>query len=115
MRISDWSSDVCSSDLGTGRAVAIRRTWRRGVAETAHSTAAAGADARDLKPLSCARERGWGEGVPVCRAAQAKSGLSPGTAGIPPPPAGEVLIWGGVSSAPSHQENTLDPTPSPNQ
>src|SRR3546814_2425368 len=57
---------------GTGRAVAIRRAWRRGVAETAHSTAAAGADARDLKPLSRARERGWGEGVSGCRATQAE-------------------------------------------
>src|SRR3546814_18066404 len=27
MRISDWSSDVCSSDLGASRQAIARRTW----------------------------------------------------------------------------------------
>src|SRR3546814_7762345 len=29
MRISDWSSDVCSSDLRHGAELASRRRWRR--------------------------------------------------------------------------------------
>src|SRR3546814_12061041 len=30
MRISDWSSDVCSSDLWTGRRRALRGEWEAG-------------------------------------------------------------------------------------
>src|SRR3546814_2638611 len=38
MRISDWSSDVCSSDLGAGK-TALRQAqgkWEKGVVETMH-------------------------------------------------------------------------------
>src|SRR3546814_8801146 len=54
MRISDWSSDVCSSDLPPGKA-----TWKRSRATTRTSSLsddsrpAASPRGVDLEPLSC--------------------------------------------------------------
>src|SRR3546814_10478855 len=49
MRISDWSSDVCSSDLPPGSSPPVTSTWRQ---PSAHSAAAA-----LLRSVACGTRR----------------------------------------------------------
>src|SRR3546814_10057544 len=75
MRISDWSSDVCSSDLNTadddaGHALRLRRRGRAIVRRAARTQTA-----RELRPRTCEdRKAGAGRG----RALGPRRGLSRG-------------------------------------
>src|SRR3546814_3143219 len=57
MRISDWSSDVCASDLGAERYAAMEQLWSAG-GSTAQSYAAMVATARAAAALSPSTETG---------------------------------------------------------
>src|SRR3546814_9444964 len=70
MRISDWSSDVCSSDLSCGRSP----DW-----SLPHNLAAAASCAR-RKPCPCHRSRHWlcsGHGTSAHTMMRCRSGRSP--------------------------------------
>src|SRR3546814_14652117 len=63
MRISDWSSDVCSSDLGEVRARAegfAREQWNRGerIVEKAAEAAKVEAERQGLTPEGMAKKAG---------------------------------------------------------
>src|SRR3546814_6299636 len=68
MRISDWSSDVCSSDLGTRRASA-KRTGSRAVGQCAAPARARHMTSAPNQPISSARS--------VRRKAKARRSSSP--------------------------------------
>src|SRR3546814_16878035 len=68
MRISDWSSDVCSSDLATREDAQGVQAWRfdPDLIHALDALFSGGSELpspRDPEPLSRVRERGWGEGV----------------------------------------------------
>src|SRR3546814_6006634 len=71
MRISDWSSDVCSSDLSVARR--RRRTaslWRRTAVDAdreGQSAAASAGDDRDPDPAHVATRQPWRNGRVVDR------------------------------------------------
>src|SRR3546814_5184508 len=58
MRISDWSSDVCSSDLQPGAALARRQHGEEGRHDRFEMLRARAGDADDLDPAMFARRLG---------------------------------------------------------
>src|SRR3546814_15857309 len=67
MRISDWSSDVCSSDLVTGTVPDVRELVRRAAASAAPLTIARGTQNKILECMAM--------GVPVVASPQAAGGV----------------------------------------
>src|SRR3546814_13668027 len=70
MRISDWSSDVCSSDLDRGGvreqrdALAFERSQKRRVGEQAVDTEVNSHDASGAPSVSAKQSGGWKSGLP---------------------------------------------------
>src|SRR3546814_2013834 len=86
MRISDWSSDVCSSILRPGNTVLVKAAGRQATARVTFVSPALDPQTRLVPALATLDNRGgeWRVGEPVTAAVQLTGSCGSGAVRVPP-------------------------------